>query len=659
MKRSSLAVGALSGLAAAAIFVGRFSSRVSADTVSGEAVYREYCASCHDQVSSRVPPRSALKNLTAARILHTLDFGVMMSIAYPLQRNQREAVANYLGRPGADTGPAESAFCSNRSISWPANASTEWPGWSVNSSNTRFQSAESAALSVSQVRNLTLKWAFGFEGDITAFAAPTVQNGVLFTGSASGVIHAINSKSGCLYWTFQADGPVRAATLIATAGKSIGPGDGTAVKNDGTPSILFGDQTGWFYSLDARTGRLLWRIRIDSHESTRLTGSAVAQAGIVYVPAASWEETRSGNPKYPCCTFRGSVSALRIADGSEVWKSYTIPPPKKVGVNDHNDPQFGPSGAGIWSAPTIDTRRGLLYVTTSDNYSHPATRTSDAVLALKLTTGRIEWVQQMTKGDVYSGGACPTENSPCGPDFDFGSSALLIHAGERDVIVAGQKSGMVYALDPDRRGKVLWQTRVGKGGETGGVQWGMASDSQKVYAAVSDLLNLVGPPSGDRSQLGGATFDPVKGGGLSALRLTDGSRAWFAPSYACAPPRPGCSPAQSAAVSSIPGAIFSGSLDGHIRAFSSDDGQLLWDFDTEREYATVNGSKAKGGSLDGAGPVIVDGMVYVNSGYPRFGGEVGNVLLAFGLDDAKKSENNLPKDGPGLDAKSSGGRTNQ
>jgi polyvinyl alcohol dehydrogenase (cytochrome) len=586
---------------------------------SGQEVYQQYCAGCHDHPGPRTPPRSALEKLSVTRILHTLDFGIMMSIAYPLERSQREAVAKFLGTPGSDTEPSPAAFCASRDFAWTRAPSASWAGWSPSALNTRFQPAEQAGLSLSQVRNLKLKWAFGFDRDITAFAAPTVENGVLFVGSASGVVHAMNAKSGCLYWTFQADGPVRAATLIAEYGARR--------------SVLFGDQIGWFYSLDALTGRLQWKRRIDPHEATRLTGSAVAEEGIVFVPAASWEETRSGNQKYPCCTFRGSVTALRISDGSVVWKAYAVGEPKKTGVNRIGTPKFGPSGAGIWSAPTIDTKRGLLYIATGDNYSQPPTKTSDAVLALSLKTGQIVWSQQMTADDVFSSAACPDDNSSCGPDFDFGSSVLLVSREGRDRLIAGQKSGVVYALDPDAKGRILWQARVGKGGITGGIQWGMAGDEDRVYAAVSDLVDL--PASSDVAPLplGGRNFDPRQGGGLTALRLSDGTQAWFAPSYPCSPPRPGCSPAQSAAVTAIPGTVFSGSLDGHIRAFSSEKGTLVWDFDTETDFHTVNGVAAKGGSLDGAGPVIVDGMVYVNSGYPRFGGAVGNVLLAFGADD--------------------------
>jgi polyvinyl alcohol dehydrogenase (cytochrome) len=278
----------------------------------------------------------------------------------------------------------------------------------------------------------------------------------------------------------------------------------------------------------------------------------------------------------------------------------------------------------------VDAKRGLLYVATGDNYSVPATSTSDAVMALDLKTGRIVWSEQVLANDAYTS-ACRNKGVNCpppnGPDFDFGSSAILVRAPNgKEILVAGQKSGVVYAFDPDAKGKILWQARVGKGGLNGGVQWGMASDEQKVYAAVSDVsgvMNTAGP-------VGGATFDPAMGGGLTALHLEDGSKAWFAPSHPCDPPRPGCSPGQSAALTLIPGVVFSPSLDGHVRAFSTEDGEMLWDFDTAAQtYSTVNGVPAKGGSIDGAGPVIAGGMVFVNSGYPRNGGMPGNVLLAF------------------------------
>jgi polyvinyl alcohol dehydrogenase (cytochrome) len=582
---------------------------------SGEAVYKKYCAGCHDQADSRAPSRSVLRQMSVERITRTLDFGLMMIIAEPLRRDQREAVAAYLGTPGHEPGPAASAFCAGRSI-MSSESPGNWNGWSPESTNTRFQTTERAGLTVGQVPGLKLKWVYGFAGDVTAFGAPTVLNGTVFVGSAGGVVQALDAQAGCIFWAFHANGPVRSAPV--------------AVRDGPRTSLLFGDMTGWFYSLDARTGLLLWKRRIDLHEATRLTGTAAAQDGIVYVPAASWEENRSLDPKYICCKFRGSITALRARDGFVVWKTYMAPEPKKTGINKAGAPQYGPSGPGIWSTPTIDFKRGLLYTTTGDNYSLPATATSDAVMALELKTGRIVWTRQTTAGDAWTN-ACGIEGPNCpdgnGPDSDYGSSAILVHGPSRDILVAQQKSGMIYALDPDQDGEIIWQTRFWDGlHET--IQWGMASDDRKIYAAITDTRPAT--RSSGPALAGFATFDPEKGGGLAALRLEDGEKEWFAPGHPCVPPRPGCSPAQGAALTAIPGVIFSGALDGHVRAFSMEDGKVLWDFDTAKEFTTVNGIPAKGGSLGGAGPVVASGMLFVNSGYPREGGMPGNILLAFG-----------------------------
>ena len=588
---------------------------------SGAAVYAKYCASCHDQVGARIPARDALAQMSPARVLRTLDFGLMMSIAYPIKRDEREAVAAFLGKGSDDTTPAASALCTRDTPIMSRTSQASWTGWGPSQNNTRFQTAERAGLAAADIGRLELKWAYGFAGDIIAFAAPTVVNGTLFVGSASGAVQALDAQTGCLHWVYQANGPVRAAMTVAEEGANR--------------TLVFSDQNGGVYGVDAASGALRWQNRVEDHEATRLTGSFAVHDGVAFIPAASWEETRALDPAYVCCTFRGSVTAVRIRDGAVVWKTYLVEAPQKTGQTAAGTPTFGPSGAGIWSTPTVDERRGVLYITTGDNYSHPATATSDAVVALALATGRIVWSQQTLPNDVWnsscaSGGAnCPED---AGPDHDFGSAALLVRAPSgSDVLVAGQKSGVVYALDPENRGELLWQARVGKGGTNGGVQWGMASNGRHVYAAISDVVRLQNVSGA--APVGSAQLDPNEGGGLTALDVLTGNRVWFAPSTPCTPPRLGCSPAQPGAVSATTDAVFSGSIDGHLRAFSTADGRLLWDFDTARDYATVNGVAAKGGSLDGAGAVIVGGMVFVNSGYPRFGGQPGNVLLAFGVPD--------------------------
>ena len=596
---------------------------VMAQSPNGEEIYKKRCASCHDSGGARVPTRDTLRQMSAIRILRVMDFGLMMNVAYPLRRDEREAVANFLGTPGKEPGPPQSAFCSSAMKPLAGSDLSDWNGWSPDRANMRFQDAKRGGLDTAQVKKLKLKWAYGFAGDVASMGAVTVKRGTLFTGSANGGMQALDAKTGCIHWFYQSAGPVRSAPLIARDGAR--------------ELVLYSDLIGWFYALDASTGKEIWKRKPEDHEATRLTGAPVELKGVVYVPAASWEESRAIDPSYPCCTFRGSITALNLRDGAVVWKTYMMQEPKRLGANKAGATQYGPSGAGIWSAPTLDLKRGLMYVTTGDNYSKPPTATSDAVVALNIKTGRIVWTTQTLPNDVYTS-ACGNKSANCpddsGPDYDFGASAIMLKTvAGKEIAVAGQKSGMVFGLDLDNKGKILWQTRVGKGGTYGGVQWGMASDGEKVFAATSDGVRLQGGTSASAGPNGMATFDPAQGGGLTALKLSDGSKAWFAAPAPCDPPRPGCSPAQSMALTAVSGAVFSGSLDGHVRAFSSEDGKVIWDFDTVKEYTTVNGVPAKGGSLDGAGPVVADGMLFVNSGYPRFGGAPGNVLLAFGPED--------------------------
>jgi polyvinyl alcohol dehydrogenase (cytochrome) len=586
---------------------------------AGAAVYAEHCALCHEQVDERIPHRTALQQLPAERIVRALDAGAMLAIAMTMNRDERLAVAEYLGTDAADTEPSSAAYCTDRAIALDTSSRASWNGWSPAPDNARFQPAERAGLRTEQVPNLRLEWAYGFAGDVSAFAAPTIVGGHVFVGSAGGLVQALAAESGCLKWTFQATGPVRAAPLAAA--------------RDGRHVLLLGDLTGWFYALDAATGELVWKTQIETHDSTRLTGAAAVHDGVAYVPVSSWEESRAGDPDYACCTFRGSIVAVRVRDGAQLWKTYLMDAPRELGKNGRGAPLYGPSGAAVWSTPTVDAARGLLYVTTGDNYTEPATPTSDAVVALALADGRIAWMKQTTPNDSYNGSCTRDHRSNCpfdyGPDFDFGSSAILLQGGER--LLAGQKSGMVYALDATKQGKVLWQTRVGEGGLNGGVQWGMATDGEYVYAATSDVgrTRWAGDPFDTRRYI----LDPKRGGGLTALRVADGSRAWHASAAPCPDGAPaGCSPAQPGAVTLIPGAVFATSNDGHVRAHATADGRVLWDFDTVREFDTVNGVPARGGSLDGQGVVVADGLVLVTSGYPRNGGLPGNVLLAFRAD---------------------------
>jgi polyvinyl alcohol dehydrogenase (cytochrome) len=461
-----------------------------------------------------------------------------------------------------------------------------------------------------QIPHLKLKWAFGIRGGFTSYAQPTVAGGRVFVGGPLGGVYSLDASTGCTYWNFQADAGVRTAI-------SIGPGD----------RAYFGDLRANIYSVNAKTGRPVWQTRLSLHPYARVTGSPVLYKGKLYVPVSSREEWMAADPHYACCTFRGFLAALDARTGKLLWKTYTIAesarPTKKNKVGTQ---LFGPSGAGLWSTPTIDSERGVLYIGAGNNYSDPATPLSDAILAINLNSGKIVWSRQITPNDTYNVSCYRSDPVNCpakqGPDSDFGSSPILRKLPNgSSVLVVAQKSGIVFGLDPDDKGAIIWQTRIGRGGPLGGIEWGPAASADTAFAALSDFAFAQGPQ--------GLMPDPKVGGGIFALRLSDGQLLWktLPPSSGCT--APACSPAQSAAVSGMPGVVFSGADDGHLRAYATKDGKILWDFDAAREFKTVNGLAARGGAIDGGGPAIAGGMVFVDSGYGSIYGLSGNVLLAF------------------------------
>jgi polyvinyl alcohol dehydrogenase (cytochrome) len=340
-----------------------------------------------------------------------------------------------------------------------------------------------------------------------AFSQPSVAGGRVFVGSHSGAVYSLDAKSGCTYWTYQAKSAVRSAI-------SIGPRAG------GQGSIVyFGDLSGNVYAIDAGTGAPIWMRALETHPYGRITGSPTLFRDRLYVPVASLEESMAGNADYGCCTFRGSLAALDAQTGTVVWQTPTISEPLKArGTNAAGQTLYGPSGAPIWTAPTVDAKRGLIYASTGNQYSGPQLGTSDAVLAFDMKTGAIRWSHQMTARDVFP---CRKGSSNCldpdaGDDFDFGTPPTLATLpGGKDVIVIGQKSGVGWAIDPDRQGDVLWQYRAAEGGSLGGIEWGTAVDAEHAYFPVSDIRG-------------------AHPGGLHAVTLTTGERSWLCGAAAAA-----------------------------------------------------------------------------------------------------------------------------
>jgi polyvinyl alcohol dehydrogenase (cytochrome) len=594
----------------------------------GSAVYKLRCAGCHEGGVGRAPRPEALKLMSPESVQSALTNGMMMIQGTIMTNAEIRSVAEFVTAKqfGGDAMPKQ-AFCKDAK-SWTSNplAGPHWNGWGGDSDNHRFQPAQMAGLTAADVPKLKLAWAFGVPGTSRMYGQPTVGGGRIFIGTGTRKVFSLDAATGCIFWTYEVDSGVRTAISLGRLG--------------GRWAAYFGDQSGQAYAVDAASGELIWKTRVENYPGALVTGAPALFEGRLYVPVSSGEEILGGGPDYECCKFRGSVSALDAATGKVIWKTYTIPEePRKIRNNDHGVQQWGPSGAGVWSAPTIDAKRRAIYVTTGDSYSDPPARTSDAFVALDLETGRILWSRQMTEGDAFNAGCARPGGSNCpeskGPDVDFGTSAMLVNLpnGKR-ALIAGQKSGVVHAVDPDQQGEVLWQTRIGKGGAAGGVEWGSAADDRNVYVAVSDVGHHRPPPGtpANKTIFGGyGEYDPVAGGGMFALSASTGKQVWQTPPPPCGD-RKGCSPAQSAAVTVIPGVVFSGDLGGRLHAFSTKDGDILWEVETAHEFDTVNGVKATGGAMDGPGAVIVGGRLFVNSGYGFNGGRPGNVLLAFSLD---------------------------
>ena len=494
--------------------------------------------------------------------------------------------------------PLAAQECTSNPALTDIESSAAWNGWGADISNSRFQSAKAAQLTASQVPNLKLKWAFGLAGAKQVFGEPSVVAGRVFVSDDTGAVYSLNADSGCAYWKFQAEAGVRSAVSVKLAKPSA--------------MAYFGDLKANVYALDAQKGTLIWKVRADEHPEARITGAPQVFEGRVYVPVASAEEGTSSDPKYPCCSFRGSVVALYAATGRQIWKTYTIAEvPKIVGKNANGTSRWAPAGGGIWSAPTIDPKRHALYVGTGDAYTSPAPKNTDAVMALDLDSGKILWAVQGTENDAWVVGCMrptPLENCPkdFGPDQDFGSPPILHElAGGKTLLIAGQKSGNVWAYDPDHRGAVVWRTAlVNNTKEFGGkIVWGAAADEQTAYFGLNT-------------------------GAVGAIVIRNGERKWLTPLAAAEgrKQRPG----HEGPVTAIPGIIFSGGYDGVLSALSASNGSVVWQFDTVREFQTVNGVAAKGGALCAAGTVVAGGTLFVPSGYVGVGNNMpGNVLLAF------------------------------
>ena len=588
------------------------------ETWPGAQVYRSSCSNCHEGQVPKAPHKMFLQMLSGATIHEALTTGLMQTQAAALSASDRQAVAEYLsGAALADQAKVTPVkMCAAGSSEFDAMQAPQRSGWGYH--NSRYVPAAQAGITAAQAPKLRVKWALEFPGALRARSQPALAFGAVFVGSHDGTVYSLDQKTGCARWTFKAGAEVRTAVV---------PYQAKTAPNVRTmpPRLFFGDVIARVYSIDATTGKLAWSAKVDDHANATITGTPTIHNGVIYVPVSSLEVTSAADPKYECCKFRGAIVAFDAWSGRQLWKSWTIPQEPRVVKTQANGTRiFAPSGAPVWNSPMIDARRGVLYVGTGENYSSPADNKSDALIAFRLGDGKQLWSRQMVAGDAWNVGCmmaekinCPPEN---GPDVDFGAGTILVKLpGGREILVAGQKNGVVYGLDPDKRGAVLWRTRVGRGGIQGGIHFGMAVDGTRIYAPVSDMTD---------GRDGRAVTGPPRPG-LYAINALDGKLLWSAPAANRCGDKPFCDPGISAAITAAGDVVYAGHMDGRFRAYDGKTGDVLLDFDALQPVQTVSGTTAHGGSFGGGGAAVRDGLVVVNSGYGMYFHMPGNVMLAF------------------------------
>jgi len=605
----------------------------AAQTANGETIFSTRCKSCHDPAVERAPSRLELAFRPRADIVSALTTGAMAPMAQGLSRPEIEAVALYIA-PGQQSAPAGTdKMCATDS---PIQATAfDWPSLGLDENSSRFQ--PNPGFRTADVPRLKVKWAFSMAGG----GQPTIVGDWLFVTNRGGKFYALDARSGCVHWALE-DAPSRTTPMVIRS--SISPSGWATFVGIGKRVLR---------ALDAQSGTEIWHSEsLDNHMAAGLTGTPVVSGDQIFVPISSGEEAVATQPGYACCSFRGSLAALNLKTGEKQWQAYMITEPLLPTRKNANGVQMqGPAGAPIWASPTVDAKRGLVYVVTGDSYTDANTDGDDAIVALEMRTGKLRWKNQVTTQDNYilgcssgptQGANCP---SPTGPDFDFGAAPILFRHGAKQVLVAGQKSGIVYGIDPDS-GRTLWQTAVGAGSALGGVEWGIGADKNHVFVPVSDVGEIFSELGISVGSSAPEYHTPGKPG-LSALDPFTGRIIWYTP----APVAPchyagdrskdftkgACVRAQSAAPSATPGIVFSGTMDGWFRAYDASNGKIVWEFSTTAQtYDTVNGNHAQpGGGIDGMGPAIAGGMVYTMSGFngaARTGSNGINVLLAFSVD---------------------------
>ncbi|WP_411286520.1 PQQ-binding-like beta-propeller repeat protein [Phenylobacterium sp.] len=634
---AGLAAAALAALLAGAslggVALAQGQPRAEADAAPhpGKDVYDQACAMCHaaPDPTTRTPTLAGLKRMSAAAIQAALTTGVMKSQGAALEPRQLRDVVAYLAAPEGPVGTAwiEAAMCPADRRAVDLSAKLALAGWGVDPESTRRMSAAQAGLSTRDLANLEVAWALPLPRTSALRSQGVIVGSTLFyAATQASTLLALDTRTGCIKWAVPTTSSIRTSLAFGPLGKG------------GPLAVIGGDSGGHIQARDPRDGKLIWRVDPRHDKTVPLTGSPILYGDRIIVPISASDVAAAMRPTHECCKSHGAVAAMDAATGKVLWTYHTMEDAKPLGrKNSQGVEMYGPSGAPIWSTPSVDARRGLVFAATGENTSPPATATSDAIVAIDMATGKPKWTFQALADDIWNM-SCPIGRGADGTrptgancffaadgksvllDHDFGAGPVIFRRpGGRDVILGGQKSGDVWALDA-ATGKQLWHQKFGEGTALGGVHWGIATDGVRVFAPISDP----GVP------------EPKSASGMHAVNVATGKIAWqWRAKPDCGNGREarvvGCTQkfGLSAAPLVIDGAVLAGALDGRLWVFDAARGKVLAVHDTARAFPDANGQKAVGGSIDATGVFAGAGMVFVNSGYGSFNQTPGNVLVAF------------------------------
>jgi polyvinyl alcohol dehydrogenase (cytochrome) len=598
----------------------------------GSYLFDKNCAACHDDPVMKAPTRDALSRQSRESLMITMEFGKMQPMAAHLSKNQRGLIALFL----AGDGEEQYDWIAQMQCEQPASDDRRTPvaNWGLGLSNHRFVEPDLTAINRGNVAKLELAWSYALPRVTDMRSQPAIRGDTLFVGDRAGRLYALDRFSGCIRAHTKVLSGIRSALTLATL-------------SNGKELLIFADSLASIFAVDPDTLELVWQKRAGISDYSVITGSITFYDDRLFVPVSSYEVAVAGSPNHACCTSHGAVIAMDATNGDVQWTWHATREAVAQGTNRSGIDQYGPSGVAVWTTPAVDEKRNRLYFGTAENLSHPATDTSDAIIALDIDTGSLVWKYQAIAGDVWNA-ACLNDGPNCpenaGEDFDFGASVIIADRPDgTQLLLAGQKSGEVFALDPDPEGmdgNVLWRTRISQGTSNGGIHWGMALAGNTLFVPVADP---------ERTTVG---YTPRPG--MTAMDIGSGEILWHRPverdcifDYANRPlvglenTRAGVSsdPAKqyecsfyyglSAAATATSELVFSGGLDGTVRAFDGTTGDILWQTETAKSFAAVNGVEGHGGAIDVAGQIVVDDWLYVLSGYSMFGQLPGNMLLAY------------------------------